>query len=131
MKGLQNKFDNWKRNLTLLNEKVALGYSLIPYNVWDFSGYNSYNSISLPSIENKEQQLDWFWESTHYKKELGDLMLNEMFNSNNLDIQNKKKFGKKITSKNVDEHLKKNKKDQISWEDNFKLEFSELKKNCD
>ena len=24
LKGLQNKFDNWKRNLTLLNEKVAL-----------------------------------------------------------------------------------------------------------
>jgi len=131
LKGLQNKFDNLKRNLTLLNEKVALEFSATPYNVWDFSGYNSYNTILLPTLENKEQQLEWFWESTHYKKKLGDLMLSEIFDSNNIDIDNKKKFGTKISTYNIEKHLKKIQKDQISWEKKFKREFSELKKNCE
>jgi hypothetical protein len=131
LKGLQNKFENWKSNLTLINEKVALEYSSTPYNVWDFSGYNSYNTISLPTLENKKQQLEWFWESTHYKKKLGDLMLAEIFDSNNTDTNNKKKFGKKITSHNINNHLKKIQRDQISWEKKFKHEFLEVKKNCE
>lgn len=62
---------------------------------WDFSGDSIYIREDVNTARNKGVGLKWFWEPAHYKKELGDLMIESMFAK---ECNTKEVFGRKITS---------------------------------
>jgi hypothetical protein len=85
VKDLWSVFETWKREVVKITP------------VWDFSGYNSITTE--PLNDNMKNYL----ESSHYFKEIGDLVLNRMF-----DYQAEKvpaDFGILVTSDNVESHL--------------------------
>ncbi|MCB1707058.1 MAG: hypothetical protein KDI17_19530, partial [Halioglobus sp.] len=45
---------------------------------WDFSADSSYIHETVPGAGVKRAPLKWFWEPAHYRRELGDLMLEAM-----------------------------------------------------
>jgi hypothetical protein len=92
--GLWSKFEQWKRELVSLNEQEAKKSGKKPFPLWDFSGYNRYTT------ENITANMKWYWESSHYKKELGDIVLDSVFGRKIAD-----NFGKLINTKNIDKHL--------------------------
>lgn len=47
-------------------------------SLWDFSADSEYIHEKVPADHLKGNPLTWFWEPAHYRKELGDLMLNRM-----------------------------------------------------
>lgn len=47
---------------------------------WDFSADSAYIHESVPGAGVKGDALKWFWEPAHYRRELGDLMLEAMIN---------------------------------------------------
>jgi hypothetical protein len=86
-KNLWTTFEIWKREVVKITP------------VWDFSGYNSITTE--PLTDNMQNYL----ESSHYFKEIGDLVLDRMF-----DYQSDKvpaDFGVLVTSDNVEAHLAK------------------------
>jgi hypothetical protein len=99
--GLYETFENWKRDLVYAVEEVRsrMDADII---LWDFSGYNSITTEDIP--DNDADQMQWYWESSHYKKELGDLMLTRM-----LPFESDRKvpddFGFAIHSGNIEAHL--------------------------
>lgn len=78
--GKWEMIEKWKRELvkvlTSEGSEIPRGK---PYPLWDFSGYNSITTESFPLLGDSNTQMRWFWESTHYKKETGNLVLNRIF----------------------------------------------------
>jgi len=95
VKNLWTAFETWKRDVV----------KIIP--VWDFSGYNSITSE--PITDDMQNYL----ESSHYLKEIGNLVLNRMF-----DYQIDKvppDFGVLVTSDNIETHLASIRTQREAW----------------
>lgn len=95
MAGHWNDFEQWKREL------VAIA------PVWDFSGYHS---ISTEPIS---ENMTYYWDSSHYRQEVGNLILNRLFDHELASVP--ADFGVLTTPENVEEHLVKIQRDRESW----------------
>jgi len=98
--GYWDDFENFKRSLTNIvnlygENKVAL---------WDFALYSQYTASPAPQKNNKTPQWNWFWEPAHYKAELGELMLADIFNSNCTN-SHAEPVGIKLNNIDIDNHL--------------------------
>lgn len=101
--GQWEKFENMKRTLC----------NITP--VWDFSGYNS---ITTENITSNRQ---YYWDSSHYKKIVGDKILDKINGIDNSPVD----FGVIITPENIDRHLKYIRKSREMWanDNNELVEF--------
>ncbi|MEW5860862.1 MAG: hypothetical protein AB1861_26400 [Cyanobacteriota bacterium] len=93
--GLGSDFEEWQRELV----KIA--------TVWDFSGYNSITTEPI------SDQMKNYWDSSHYRKEVGDLILNRMFKVQEKRVPND--FGVLLTSDNIELQLAKKRVDHAVW----------------
>lgn len=75
----------------ILREK---GYRNV--QLWDFTIYSAYNSEVVPIKGASNRSLNWFWEPAHYRKELGDLMIQLMTGKNCTNEKNISSLGVKI-----------------------------------
>jgi hypothetical protein len=66
--GLWPQFEAWKRRLAELARVEG-----VP--LWDFSGFDRYSTESVDGLPPRGTSLEWFWEPAHYRRELGDLVL--------------------------------------------------------
>jgi hypothetical protein len=75
--------------------------------VWDFSDYNSITTE--PVSETMKNYID----SSHYKEEIGNLVLNRIFSYNEKEVS--QDFGVYLTPENVEAQLAKLRKDRDRW----------------
>ncbi len=102
--GLWEVFENWKRQLVELNFFEAQRFNKKQFPLWDFSGYNS---ITMePVLSSNRLEPKYFWESSHYRKEVGNLVINRMFNFYDGTYIPPDDFGFQIFSNNIDYWLK-------------------------
>lgn len=76
--GLWSHFEEWKRNLARLNEEEAALADKPPYPLWDFSGYDAINTEEVPDHGDTSTAMRWYWESSHYRDSLGELIVRRM-----------------------------------------------------
>lgn len=93
--GLWQEFEEWKRQIS----------ALAP--IWDFSGYNS---ITTEPVSNDMKN---YWDSHHYRKNVGDLVLSRMFDD--CKETTASDFGEIITAKNIESHLARIRGDRSNW----------------
>jgi hypothetical protein len=93
--GLWSEFEQWKREVS----KIA--------PIWDFSGYNSITTE--PIAKNMKYYLD----SSHYRKETGDLILNRLLSYQENTVP--EDFGVLMTPENIEAHLAKIRSDRENW----------------
>lgn len=93
--GQWQSFEKWKRELVKITP------------VWDFS---CYNSITTEKIQAKMKN---YADNSHYNKQVGNLILNRIFNQNNSQIP--QDFGVLITAENIEKHLQKIRSDREIW----------------
>jgi hypothetical protein len=77
--GLWDALEQWKhsvRNTALGRKLRRTGQS---FEVWDFADYTSLTTEAVPETGNVQARMQWYWESSHYKKPLGDHVLNRVF----------------------------------------------------
>ncbi|MGE5372884.1 MAG: hypothetical protein ACM3QZ_12940 [Solirubrobacterales bacterium] len=91
---------NWKQFEDMKRQLCAIT------PVWDFSGYNS---ITTEPIGPGRK---CFWESTHFKKEIGNLILNRL---NHVRDNGPADFGVRITPENVEQQLQATRKARAVW----------------
>lgn len=106
-KDIEN-FYKWKRDIVFLVDTVANEERQKPFKIIDFSVYNEFTSEKVP--KDIEVEMKYHWESSHYKKELGDLVLNSL-----LDISSYPNFGVVLDINNIDDHIKQLRKDRIKF----------------
>jgi hypothetical protein len=62
--------------------KRALAQREGPFELWDFSGADPRTTgEEVPAAGDTTSRTQWYWESSHYRKELGDLALARMLGS--------------------------------------------------
>ena len=100
--GLDVVWYEWKKQIVAINEEVALKLGKKPFRIIDFGMYNNITAQELPKDINQTSK--YYWEASHYKTKLADMMLDALMQQN---IDND--FGMEITSKNIDAHIEKQK----------------------
>ena len=66
--------------------------------LWDFLDYSSFNTEPVPPPGDRRTATAWFWEPTHFKKQLGEVMIRRMFGSG------APWFGTELTPDSLAEH---------------------------
>jgi len=96
--GLRPLVERWKRDLVTtvadVNEALPESEQLV---LWDFSGYNSVNTESVPLIGDK--MMDGFRDPAHYRNHIGDIILQKL-NGTSVAPDD---FGRVLTPDNLDE----------------------------
>ena len=122
------EFEQWKRDLVqIIAEDTVENPNKQPILLWDFSGYNSITTEAIPPAGSK-QEMKWYWESSHYKKELGDMLLDIMFNYPQKPKNTPNDFGVIINSSNIELHLERIRAEQARYQQNFPQEVEEVEK---
>ncbi|GAX42411.1 AMP-dependent synthetase and ligase [Tolypothrix sp. NIES-4075] len=93
-----SEIERWLRSIVKLTD------------VWDFS---SYNSITTEEIKN---QMQYYLDYSHYRKEVGNLILNRIFNFQQETVP--RDFGVIITPDNIESHLAQINTDHAAWAKN-------------
>jgi len=104
------KWLTWKKDIVLSVSKIANSFMEKPYNIIDFSVYHNLTSEMVP-VE-KDAQMKYYQDSSHYKKILGSIVLDVLTKESDID-----NFGVLLNKNNIDQHLKhqkKNRKDYIN-----------------
>ena len=100
----------WKKDVVLFVEKIADEQEKIPYRIMDFSIYHELTAETVPT--NPKEKMKYHWEASHYKKELGDIVLDRL-----LDISPYKDFGIELNSQNIDFHIQNLREDRVKFID--------------
>lgn len=124
--GLWPKFEKWKRALVEINEEEALHAGKSPFPLWDFSVYNKFTIEAVPPLGDTETKMQWYWDSSHYKKELGNLMLNRIFNYQEGEGASYSNFGVLLTSENINEHIRKIRTDRQNYHNTHADDITEI-----
>jgi hypothetical protein len=98
--GLWPEFEQWKRLLVETIEREAISATVSStVELWDFATFSPYATLPI-ARDAKDGAGQWYWEAGHFKKELGDVMLDEMFRPA-VPAATRTMFGTTLTSRNV------------------------------
>jgi len=104
--GLWEPFEQWKRELVrIVDEESRKQQSGPAPHLWDFSGYNSVTTDAVPPRGNTSIAMRWYWEAGHFKKEVGNLVLERIFRPEIAARQVPSDFGVELTPRNIEAHL--------------------------
>jgi hypothetical protein len=112
--GLWASWEDWKRLLISVNQEEANVAGQAPFQIWDFSGYNLITTEPFPAIGDEKTRMRWYWESSHYKNELGSLVLKRIYGAAG-DKSAPEDFGTLITSSNIETHLMAIRDERVRW----------------
>lgn len=104
--GLWNAFEEWKRKLTeIVDEDAIASGPEQRFPLWDYSGYNPFTIEEVPAPGDLRSEMRWYWEGGHFKKELGDLVLNKVLGHRNPQREATNEFGALLTAASIEGHL--------------------------
>jgi hypothetical protein len=73
--GIGFTFEEWKNFVTREVSGARLRHPDASIVLFDFSGYGNYNCERIPKQGDRVTATRWYWEAGHFKKELGDVVL--------------------------------------------------------
>jgi len=110
--GLWDVFERWKRDLIRIAAEAS---PAVPAPVWDFTGYAVYNRIPVPADGAPASETPWYWESSHFKVALGDLVLARAAGRAGAEADGPA-FGQRLVAEGVDAHLLQLREDRRRYE---------------
>jgi hypothetical protein len=103
--GLWTTWEDWKRQLVKINVEEASRAAAGPFPLWDFSGYTALTTEPFPALGDVASTMRWYWESSHYKKQLGDLVLDRVFDYRDPSRELPGDFGIRLDPATIEAHL--------------------------
>lgn len=123
--GLWQQFEDWKRRLVSVNEETARQYAHPAFPLWDFSGYNRVTTFPVPDAADAPGVL--YWESSHYRKEVGDLALDRIFSPKPLQPSiPAPDFGTLLTGDSVEPWLAQQRLERQHYRANHRQDIEEI-----
>lgn len=92
--------ENWKRNLVKIVAKHK--QQGCDVRIMDFSGFNPITTEAIPQATGKDT-MQYYWESSHYKSEVGEIMLRQLFSDKPQAVSDG--FGVELTTDSLEAHL--------------------------
>lgn len=102
--GLLNRFEDLRRVLVNINDQEALLAKSAPFPILDFSGINAYSNEPVPNEDSNNSSMRWFWDPVHYKKEVGDIILQQIL-ENPVSSGAVPEFGVQLSASMLEEHF--------------------------
>ncbi|MES2353857.1 MAG: hypothetical protein V4568_05500 [Pseudomonadota bacterium] len=103
--GLLQTYEDWERLLVKTVAEEAKRAGKEPFPLWDFSGYNSVTTETVPAKNDSQSRMRGYWESSHYRGETGDLVLNRIFGLKTESKNEATDFGVLLNPVNIESHL--------------------------
>lgn len=107
-----NTWYKWKKEIVFFVEEIANKEGKTPYRIMDFAVYHELTAEEVPS--NPKEKMKYYWEASHYKKELGDIVLDRLLG---LSPSLYEDFGVEVNSKNIALHIENLKQDRKKFID--------------
>jgi len=123
--GLWEDFEAWKRRIVTVVEEEAIRASATPFQVWDFSGYNSITTEPLPPAGDMAARMKYYYESSHYTPAAGQLVIGRIY-AGETSLSVPDDFGVLLNSGNLDQHLAGIRHQQIAWERQHPSDVGEI-----
>jgi hypothetical protein len=112
--GLGERYEFWLKELVRINESEAARAGRPPLPLWDFSDPNTITREPIPAMGEREP-MQWYWEYSHYRKEIGDLILDRIFGHTDPSRQLPPDFGVRLTAANIDAHIARSRAKLDDW----------------
>ena len=125
--GLWPSFEYFKQQLAGIVEP----YSHLPsgaarVTLWDFAVHNAVTAERVPTPNDVEAQMRWFWDAMHYKVEFGVLIQDHMSGSATPAAPDSNIYGVQLTAQNVDAHLLALRERQKHYADSHKSDIAKV-----
>lgn len=117
-------FESWKRGMVEAVHKVNGEYDL-GYELWDFSSHTHVTTESVPADSKAEMR--WYWESEHYKTELGSRIIDIMFGRSAADVDGEE-FGAVLSNDGIDQYFDGVRREQADYMDQHPKDMGRLKR---
>jgi hypothetical protein len=75
----ERMFTEWKRELVVVNEKVAKEYGKVPFPVWDFAYFSQITTEMVPPKEDNKIRMRWYYDPVHFTRTTGDHILDQVY----------------------------------------------------
>lgn len=124
--GLWNKWEAWKRQLVAMNETEARHAGQPPFPLWDFSGYNSISTETVPPLNDTQTLMRWYFDSSHYTPAAGDLVLDRIFNFKSPERTVPEGFGVLLTAQSIEAHLARIRVDRVRYRQTHPEDVAEI-----
>lgn len=111
--GMTELWERWQRAVVETAASEAEISGCKPAPIWDFSGYNEFTSETIANSTSTADSPEWYWDPAHYRKELGDKILNRVFGQES--DSSTSDFGLRLTPVNIDERLDFNRRQAINY----------------
>ncbi|HEY7116789.1 MAG TPA: hypothetical protein VH475_09395 [Tepidisphaeraceae bacterium] len=99
-------FEEWKRRLvkTIADVGRECHAGAPPVPLWDFTGFTGYvaDPVAPPG---DARAMAWYWEPSHFRRELGDLLIARIHGRTSSDGHDISHFGALIHESNIESHL--------------------------
>lgn len=92
-------YERWKLALVMAVDQSGAAPGAI--SLWDFGGYEQPVREEIPYGAARKRPLQWFWDPVHYRKALGDLMIDTMLSG----TTQRPDFGAAMTPASVAQRL--------------------------
>ena len=89
-------FEDWKRALVALTAEYSGESGRRQVSLWDFSGYDSYSTETVPP---DGHPMRWYTDSLHFTRALGNLIIKRIYDSGDPN------FGVLLTHENLESRL--------------------------
>jgi hypothetical protein len=96
--------------------------------LWEFGGADPRSTAEVvPSVGDSVSRLRWYWESSHYRKELGDVVLARVLGAP-VPEEALVDWGEQVTTGNVNRVLARVDAEVAAWRSTHPLEVAELER---
>ncbi len=114
--GIWDAFEQWKRDLARIVSASAADAAGAPAaELWDFTAYTGFNAEPFPQEGDTETRMRWYWESSHFRMELGDLVLYRIHGQAPPDGPLPDDWGIRLTPQNVEARIAQHRGEQEAW----------------
>jgi len=124
--GLWPAYERWKRTVVAIVAEDANEHGGNAYPMWDFSGFNHVSTEPVPGPRDNKNQMTWFWESSHFKKSLGNYLLDRVLGTETAAPRPKPDVGVRINTANIEERLRDARAGKRDYQQNNRTDHTEI-----
>lgn len=125
--GLWETYLQWERDLVATLQDEARASGAAAYPLWDFSGFNAVTTEAIAADDPAGPRSRWYWESSHYRAELGDYLLDRIFGTTAPSRPPIPGLGEALEPASLEAHLRRLDSDEQAWRQGHDKDMAELR----
>ncbi len=115
--GKWDVYTQWVREMAEIADRCSRRFPECPVKFWDFFSYSRYTTEMIPGLGTTVTKMRWYWDGGHFKRELGDLVIDRLNDWPAPPGEDVSDFGVVLDSKNVGAFLEKLERDRRTYLD--------------